>query len=74
VLRNPVAANLCERAEQWPYGGFRASVGLATPPSWLAIHDLLSLFGHTPEEARRVLDGLVHRGHLPADDPVSDTN
>lgn len=74
VLRNPVTAGLCERAEDWPYSSFRAGIGQDVPPTWLAIHDLLALFGHTVEEARRVLDGLVNLGHLPAEALVSDTN
>jgi REP element-mobilizing transposase RayT len=74
VLRNPVAAGLVERAEDWPYSSYRASVGLAVPPEWLAIHDLLSLFGHTAADARRNLDALVHRGQLPTESPVSDTD
>jgi hypothetical protein len=44
------------------------------PPSWLAIHDLLSLCGHTIAEARDVLDRLVHCGQLPGQPPVSDTD
>lgn len=74
VLRNPVADGLVARAEEWPYSSYRASVGLEPAPRWLALHDLLSLFGHTIQEARRNLDALVHRGQLPADPPVSDTS
>ena len=73
VLRNPVAAELVARAEDWPFSSYRASVGLEMPPRWLAVHDLLGLCGHTVEEAREVLDGLVPRGQLPASPPVSDT-
>jgi putative transposase len=74
VLRNPVTAGLCERAEEWPYSSYRASVGLAVPPSWLAVHDLHALFGTTIEEARCRLDELVHKGQLSVELPVSDTN
>jgi putative transposase len=74
VLRNPVAAELCERAEAWPYSSYRASAGLEVPPPWLAVHDLLALFGSSPTEARTRLSILVHEGQLPVQLPVSDTN
>ena len=74
VLRNPVSAGLVTRAEEWPYSSYRASVGIDVPPRWLAIHDLLSLLGHTTQEGRRNLDALVHRGQLPTETPVSDTD
>jgi REP element-mobilizing transposase RayT len=74
VLRNPVAAELCATAADWPYSSYRASMGLEIPPSWLAVHDLHRLFGTTVEESRRRLDGLVHKGQLAVEPPVSDTN
>ena len=74
VLRNPVTAGLCDRAEDWPYSSYRASVGAEASPSWLAINDLLSLFGGTIPEARGRLASLVHLGQLPVELPVSDTN
>jgi REP element-mobilizing transposase RayT len=74
VLRNPVTAELCATADEWPYSSYRASVGLAVPPRWLALHDLHALFGTDIAEARRRLDALVHEGHLAVELPVSDTN
>jgi putative transposase len=74
VLRNPVDAGLCERAEEWPFSSYRASVGLEAPPTWLETHDLLALFGHTTSDARASLDHLVHKGQLRVELPVSDTD
>lgn len=74
VFRNPISAGLVARAEDWEFSSYRATIGAEVPPSWLAIHDLLSLCGHTIAEARDVLDGLVHRGQLPGQPPVSDTD
>lgn len=71
VLRNPVAAGLCNRAEEWRYSAYRALVGLTVPPPWLAVHDVHALFGSTVEEARMRIDLLVHKGRLVP--PVSDT-
>ena len=44
-------------------------MGLEPAPPWLALGDLYAELGTTVAEACIVLDGLVHRGHL----PVSDT-
>jgi REP element-mobilizing transposase RayT len=71
VLRNPISAGLCQRAEEWRYSAYRALVGLTVAPSWLAVHDVLSLFGNTVDEARTRIDLLVHNGRLLP--PVSDT-
>jgi REP-associated tyrosine transposase len=65
VVRNPVAAGMCEHASHWPFSSYRATVGPADPPPWLAVEALHELFGGASEFAR-----LVHNGHL----PVSDTN
>jgi REP element-mobilizing transposase RayT len=69
VIRNPVEAGLCRRPEQWLFGSYRALLGLEPAPVWLAVDEVLALFGPTPAEARRVLVSLVHTGHV----PVSDT-
>ncbi len=65
VVRNPIAAGICERASQWPFSSYRATVGLVEPPPWLRLDMLFELFGDPAEFAR-----LVHGGHL----PVSDTD
>jgi putative transposase len=64
VVRNPLAAGMCEHASRWAFSSYRASVGLAEPPPWLSVGTLRSLFGGAAEFER-----LVHSGHL----PVSDT-
>jgi REP element-mobilizing transposase RayT len=69
VARNPLAAGLVRDAAEWPWGSYRALVGLEPAPSWLAVDEVLALFGKNRFEARRVLESLVHFG-LPR---VSDT-
>lgn len=69
VLRNPVDAGLCSRADEWPYSSYRQSVGLEPAPDWLVLDNLYRELGATVAEARAVINDLVHRGHL----PVSDT-
>jgi putative transposase len=51
VVTNPVAAGLCSRPEQYLWSSYRASVGLELPPRFLAVHDLLALFGRSPRAA-----------------------
>ena len=65
VIRNPIAAGICDHASRWPHSSYYATVGLAEPPLWLNVEALHELFGGASEFAR-----LVHDGHL----PVSDTN
>jgi putative transposase len=64
VVRNPIAAGMCDHASQWRFSSYRATVGLAEAPPWLNLGALHELFDGSQEFAR-----LVHDGHL----PVSDT-
>lgn len=50
---NPVRAGLCTEAAEWRWSSFRAIAGLATPPAFLAVADVLAHFGRTPEQARQ---------------------
>jgi putative transposase len=59
VVRNPIRAKLCEFAWQWPYSSYRATVGLAAAPQWLALDFVRDLFGGV-DELRR----LVHGEHF----------
>ena len=59
---NPVRARLCKHPGEWPWSGFRFTVGMARS-SFQTTSTLLSLFGRDPrqaaaEYARFVLDGL----------------
>jgi putative transposase len=51
VIRNPVEAGLCAEPGEWPWSSYRASVGEAKPPAFLAVTKLWSYFGDTPESA-----------------------
>jgi len=70
VLRNPIDGNLCTYAHEWPYSSYRATMGLERAPSWLAVDEVLELYGKTPAEARPRLADRVHSGHVPASDAV----
>ena len=69
VVRNPVEAGLCSTAGAWPYSSYRATVGTARAPRWLAVDRVLDLFGAERKEARAQFARSVHLGHL----SVSDT-
>lgn len=63
VVLNPVRAGMVSRPEAWVWSSYRAMVGEASPPSWLAVDGLLRLFGKRRGEARQryrrfVADGV----------------
>jgi hypothetical protein len=70
VLRNPVEADLCEYAHQWPYSSYRATLGLDPAPAWLAVDEALALSGPDMASARRAIESRVHRSPIPVSDAV----
>jgi putative transposase len=52
ILLNPVRAGLCVRPEDWRWSSYRATADLELPPDFLALSDLLQIFGTTPAAAR----------------------
>jgi putative transposase len=71
VLLNPVRAGLCQRPEQWRWSSYRASIGLAPAPRFLALGRLLSCFGTEPTTARDELRRFVEAA---LDDPALGTD
>ena len=53
VALNPVRAKLVAQPEDWPWSSYRATIGLAPPPSFLATGATLRLFKGEDEPARR---------------------
>ena len=49
IARNPVEAGLCAHPSEWPWTSYRATARLAEAPRFLAVHDVLSYFGDTPQ-------------------------
>lgn len=49
IARNPVEAGLCAHPSEWPWTSYRATARLAEAPAFLAVRDVLSYFGDTPE-------------------------
>jgi putative transposase len=52
VVLNPVRARLCARPGDWRWSSYRALVGLAPVPLFLAADEVLAYFGRTVSEAR----------------------
>jgi putative transposase len=63
VVLNPVFAGLCERPEDSTWSSYRATAGLDLPPVFLAVDDVLQLFGATPAKARAAYVAFVSAGH-----------
>lgn len=62
---NPVRAGLCRTAADWPWGGYRALVGLERPRPFQDTYRALLEIDDRPEVARRQLRFAVE-GVLPA--------
>lgn len=63
VVLNPVRAGMVKHPEKYPWSSYRAMVGEAPTPSWLATDGLLAQFGKRRADARRryakfVLEGI----------------
>lgn len=65
VVRNPVESGLCACPDEWPWSGFRASVGLDQPPRFLDVERLLSFFGDEASSAMARYRELVLRPDEP---------
>jgi REP element-mobilizing transposase RayT len=59
VHRNPVRARLCREPGEWEWSSYRALAGRAPAPPWLAVDEVLELFGDTRPRARRRLRDFV---------------
>jgi REP element-mobilizing transposase RayT len=73
VPNNPVLADLADVPEDWPWSGYRATMGLEHPYRFHQPSELLKYFGDRPETAveryrQHVQDGLVRAGHVPWSD------
>ena len=71
IVLNPVRAGLCEAPEDWPWSSYRATVDLELPPDFLALGELLALFGTSPARARAAFRAFVAKGHVPVSDTVT---
>ena len=69
VVLNPVRAGICPSPALWRWSSYRACAGFTFAPSFLALGELLGLFGRRPNEAQARYRDFV----AAARDAVSDT-
>jgi putative transposase len=50
VVQNPVRAGLCNQCEDWKWSSYRATIGVSTPPPFLAVDDLLEFVAPGPSD------------------------
>jgi putative transposase len=62
IVLNPLRAGLRETPEEWQWSSYRACAGLEFGPSFLAVAELLRLFGRSPTPARRAYRQFVRDG------------
>jgi len=62
VMLNPVRARLCDHPAAWSWSSYRAVVGSAPRPSFLAPGRVLELFGRDTATARHNLESFVLEG------------
>lgn len=62
VVLNPVRAGMVKRAEAYPWSSYRAMMGLAPIPTWLATDGVLSHFGKRRAVARQRYSRFVQEG------------
>ncbi len=62
IVLNPVRAGMVDMPPQWPWSSYRAMMGQAPSPKWLAVDGLLSQFDSVREEARQRYQQFVADG------------
>lgn len=68
VDRNPVEEGLCERPSDWRWGSHAFVIGIRPAPMWLAVEDVLVMFGRDRRTAIR-----RYREFVEADESSTDT-
>jgi putative transposase len=59
---NPTMAGICEHPEDWRWSSCRATIGLDPAPSFLAVDEVLRLFGRERDRARQRYADFVRAG------------
>jgi REP-associated tyrosine transposase len=62
VVNNPVMAGMCSQPAEWGWSSYGASAGLCSAPAFLAVDELLGLFGSNPEASRVAYCAFVSDG------------
>jgi putative transposase len=59
VLRNPIAAGMCSRPDDWSWSSYAATIGKEAAPAFLCTDWLLHQFGDDVEHARANFVGFT---------------
>jgi REP element-mobilizing transposase RayT len=62
VVLNPVRAGMVDQPDAWPWSSYKAMVGAAEIPEWLATEGLLTQFNERQVDAQRQLKKFVAEG------------
>lgn len=62
MVLNPVRAKIVDKAADWPWSSYRATVGKIQPPNWLAVDWVLGQFGRSRVSARQAYKRFVTEG------------
>ena len=59
VVLNPVRAGICADPEDWPWSGYRSTIGASPCPKFLTAEWVLGHFGSDPDGARKRFRAFV---------------
>jgi putative transposase len=62
LVLNPVRGGLCRSAGEWPWSSYRATVGVASRPTFLHVGEILAHFGRDQATAVRAFRRFVDDG------------
>ncbi len=71
IVLNPVRAKLVELPEQWPWGSYQATAGLAAVPDFIIVDWILGMFGTNRQSAQKHYQKFVGAG-LSKDEPFEE--
>jgi putative transposase len=60
IARNPLEAGLCDAPDEWMWGSYPATLGLAQAPPWLDAERLLSYFAAAGGDGRTAFGDMTN--------------
>ena len=70
IVRNPVKANKVEKAVQWLWSSYKATVGNITPPEYLFVDDILASLSKDKSKAQFYFQEFVNMDLKDNDDEI----
>ncbi|MGH3025981.1 MAG: transposase [Gaiellaceae bacterium] len=72
IDRNPLKHRATRDLARWRESSYRAHMGLEPSRPWLRVDETLAFFARQPAAARERLASLVHSGHVPVSDTITE--